>query len=260
MVQPGSYTVELFISKGLTLRAGGDRGAVRLLASDPSQPAVTIVSNGRVTIRGFTFSYHTTAIRAFKSAKVEIVENVFKPAPLGALDHAIEFSESQGLIKGNEISGANDGIILRKGSTADIEVNTITGNRWGISVIDDARATIARNMIRHNELGGILLWEEGSATITDNDISANIIAGIGVRMRGRAELTRNTIRNNEGTGVVLQDTAWAALRDNRITGNGGCGVSAAPEVTVEGSLNELGGNRQGDLCPPDFPWPRLFRR
>ncbi len=256
-VESGTYPEELLITRSLTLRADTSKGEVQLLGR-PDKAVLTIIA-ANVTVQGFTFVYSTTAVQVFKSMKVNIAQNTFRPTIFGSLDHAIEVVEAREVtIQDNRIRGADDGIAVRENAAVEIVRNTIEGSYWGVALYDNAQAVIHHNVITENLFAGVLLWEQGQATITDNNILENVMAGVAVRGGARHSSSENAISRTQGSGVVLRDQVEATLRDNFIEDNAQCGIEVTSGVRVYGSANTIARNRAGDLCPPDFPWPPLF--
>lgn len=133
-VESGTYPEELLITRSLTLRADTSKGEVQILGSH-DKPVLTIIA-ANVTVQGFTFVYSTTAVRVFKSLKVNIAQNTFRPTIFGSLDQAIEVVEtSEATIQDNRIKGADDGIAVRENASVEIVRNTIEGSFWGGSAL-----------------------------------------------------------------------------------------------------------------------------
>ncbi len=144
--------------------------------------------------------------------------------------------------------------------------NQIIENGWGVW-LRGAEATMKDNEIAQNDVialpldprlvawleplfpaSGVLV-ESGHPLVQSNRITRN---GLGVVLQGQSSptLLRNQILNNSEYGIALYQKP--------------CFEQVATELTFQGRVlgeaNELSGNGQGDLCPPDYPWPPGFRK
>ena len=133
------------------------------------------------------------------------------------------------------IAGGQDGILVTRGGTADIQSNTIqsTGGN-GLVVNSHSFARIINNTIQNNPLDGIVVSENSSARVgflsfndtaaSPNTIQGNGYRGVTVVRSSNAVIVGNTISNNVDDGVVVSRDSQADMSDNIINSNGGSGI------------------------------------
>jgi len=209
-LSPGEWEENLVIEKSLTLRAAEIESEPQAVISSAREgwPVIRIESEEPidVTIQGLKIT------GAFGDCYQR------RPVPICA-----------------------DGISVHGKATAEIDTNTVNGNRWhGIVLWDSAQATIGNNTISAN-MDGIVMVDLSQAAIASNIISGNKRDGIsmgGFPMWGvpQARITGNVFRDNERYVVALHK--WPCFDTDAVfTGY------------VAGSQNTGGGNAEGDYCP-----------
>jgi len=199
---------------------------------------------------------------------------------------------------GSELNPEGFGVVIGDAATAELIENRFEGNLFGLGVtpsLDPSlkqlltpRLNAQANQIIANGWG--VLVGGGEVTLSNNEIIHNDFARLGIELDpvarllnlleffpnsgvlvqgGQPLLQSNRIMEN-ASGVVLQGQASPSLMNNQITNNSQYGIALYQkpcfntESTFQGKVlggsNELSGNGQGDLCPPDYPWPPGFRK
>ena len=131
-----------------------------------------------------------------------------------------------------------------------------------VRIAEQAVATIIGNTIRGNSAaypayraGGITVIYSSTATISDNEITANTSGGdfrgaVTVSNNSSVEIARNTITGNVGSGrgAIVVSASEATITGNTITGNkaeytwgayadgGGITISHSSTATISGNL------------------------
>ena len=121
------------------------------------------------------------------------------------------------------------GVFVVDGGTAQVLNNTITGNSTGIQVSRNAQATINDNTIENNPVAGIGITETSSARIglsfpvADPVAAPNTIQGNGLGIvvtRGaNARIIGNNISHNAQAGIRVQRGSQADVASNTIHHN-----------------------------------------
>jgi len=253
-VGPGLYQENVVIAKRLTLQGAGT-DQVTIAAADPARPTLVIRIAQGVVISGFTITGGYDGVRLESKAQAALTANRIA----GNRWDSVEIrGPAQAVIEGSEIFGnGDDGIEVWDYGQATITKNKIFGNWKGVSVGVFARADLKENEISGNWTGA-LVWVGAQVSFIGNKISGNRWHGVEVRDAAQALFQANEIAENLGDGVLLAGEAKVELRDNKILNNAFWGIAAyqkpchTTSETFTGSAvgggNELGGNKQGDLC------------
>ena len=190
------------------------------------------------------------------------------------------------------------GIVIGSGAYVGLVENHIEGNLFGVGATQALDPTsnqflTPQLMAQGNQIieNGWGVWLRGAeATLENNEIAQNDVIALPLDPRlvawleflfpasgvlvesGQPLLQSNRITQN-GLGVVLQGQSSPTLLRNQILNNSEYGIAlyqkpcfeqVATELVFQGKVlgeaNELSGNGQGDLCPPDYPWPEGFRK
>jgi parallel beta-helix repeat protein len=184
----------------------------------------------------------------------------------GAPEDGIHFSgPAHAIIDGNVIvQNKGRGILLDKGSVAQLGNNTITDNGGvGIKVSESSYARIGfiippdatprSNIIQTNGGAGIQVERSSSAWIVGNTIVANNGPGIAIDRGSEADVVGNTINANRGDGIVATRNSGVNLhstgsprregpnRTDPALKNSGLGVRCSVGGYVDGPLGSLSG-------------------
>jgi nitrous oxidase accessory protein NosD len=167
-----------------------------------------------------------------------------------------------GIIRNNDISGADGPLGLRTPTMALIEDNIIAGGvtciyldqaaeegagpriransisdcHTGISVNAGSAPLIEENMLEANDVGISLTDGAGTASLVGNELTDNDIA-IGISASD-ARIEGNTIKGGT-TGIVASRGATASIADNTITGASNRGVTIAADASPTLSGNRI---------------------
>jgi len=135
---------------------------------------------------------------------------------------------------------------------AAVEGNTVLAmmpHGVGIQINPRAQATVRHNKISQNSIGIEVVG--ATAQLIENEVYAN---KNGIQLThhwegdSQVELVRNKVSQNEECGIAAHRYVEGKKVYEMFTG----------ELTGEG--NEVQGNLQADLCPPDYPWPPGFKK
>jgi hypothetical protein len=172
--------------------------------------------------------------------------------------NGLKIGSAKAVVEDNTIFGMMSygvGIQVTGGGYESV-VGHLPSGKVTVTQVPQAQVTLRRNRIAQNGTG--IEVSGAIAKLIENDVYANKI-GLQLTpwMRGEVEYTT--------------DPAKVELMRNRISQNEECGIAAhryvegkkvyemfTGELTGEG--NEVQGNLQADLCPPDYPWPPGFRK
>ena len=172
-------------------------------------------------------------------------------------------------VRGIGLAGGRDGIAVMNGGTVVLDGVTVEdngsagqpGSGIGISVDQQATATIVNATVRRNAAGGILVQGatarigvlEQAKTVAANTIADNGGAGIVVAGGARADVVGATISRNKGDGIRVAGHSQLHAADNAIEGNDLNGIavtesSVADLATVNGTPrkpNRTGADAKG---------------
>ena len=102
--------------------------------------------------------------------------------------------------------------------------------------------TIVENLIARNGLQGIVLFENGSATVAGNTITENFGIGIGLQLGSSANITNNKIVQNKLNGITIQGKSTATITANHITENKINGIFIRDVSEATASTNVISNN------------------
>jgi len=180
----------------------------------------------------------------------------------------------------SQVSNTRIGLAVGDSATVSLSHSQLSDNGIGVGLRGSAQVSLSHSTVSNNWFIG-LAAEIGSATVTlQNSIVSGNGRGLVVGDSTTVRVEGSEISGNEGHGIFLQDKAVAEIWGNRILNNGGYGIvlywegcvdadykadfKFAGQVMGEGNTipgkEEPDGNKQGDLCPPDYPWPPGFRK
>jgi len=175
-------------------------------------------------------------------------------------------SVARATVTHNLIRWNEDGLLIRRVQVRDgatrfiIQNNIIQGNSWSgiwlVEVPQGAEVEIHRNEIIDSGWGIWLVDVGGQVTMEKNNLEDNV-QGVVVD-RGHVVMNGNRITWNKSWGI--------ALGENTLFYDGGDGHDVqclSREIDwagwdIRGADNEVHDNGEGDLCPPDYPWPEGF--
>jgi len=206
---------------------------------------------------------------------------------------------ANGTISGDSFSRGLIGILLKESATANITGSVIEKNDIGLCLKDKAVVDISRSRVFDNKLklpdpaqrhprdgcfkeeravgvgAGVMVLNEALLRLSDSkgidpqlgELGIFSNGGDGVRAEGEAgtevtqvSISRSSVSKNGGDGISLRLNLKAVITDNEIKNNERCGVSVSELPKVEGSGNEMGNNRGGDLCPNPARFPPNFKK
>jgi nitrous oxidase accessory protein NosD len=171
---------------------------------------------------------------------------------VGDLNYGIYISEGQASIRDNLIIHRGGSGLDIRSAKATVEGNIVIGmmpHGVGIQINPRAQATVRHNKISQNSIGIEVVG--ATAQLVENEVYAN---KNGIQLThhwqgdGQVELVRNKVSQNEECGIAAHRYVEGKKVYEMFTG----------ELTGEG--NEVQGNLQADLCPPDYPWPPGFKK
>jgi len=137
-------------------------------------------------------------------------------------------------IQGNTISNCKVGISLNTGSNCVISANTIEFNNDSGVYGMQAVGNITSNIIRSNKGPGAYAYQAANFNLVDNIITNNSV-GISCAA-GTINATRNTVNSNSGGGIGI-NMGWGYISNNTINGNTGSGMSVVGMGSTMSSTN-----------------------
>jgi hypothetical protein len=191
---------------------------------------------------------------------------------LMSVDNGTSIEISDSTFSGNGFVGLSVG-----GHNVEVTISRswFLDNGGGIDIQISMRgwAGLSEIAVIGNGVGVVLIGsEEAVFSLRDSTMQGNGGAGWGAGLSiasfGRVEIYDNLIGKNRH-GIVVSGANPAKIYNNRILENEGWGIALdkppcfempptdVPRV-IEGMGNEIYNNRQGDLCPTDYPWPKGF--
>ena len=158
----------------------------------------------------------------------------------------------------SQVSGnRDDGLWVWGSATVSLTNSTVSGNGGdGLDVWDSATVSLTNSTVSDNEGDGLDMEYSAKATVRESEISGNKGNGIFLKEKAVAEIWRNHILNNEGYGVALY---WEGCVDDYNDWAKFVGQVIGESNIIPGK-DAADGNKQGDLCPADYPWPPGFRK
>jgi hypothetical protein len=197
---------------------------------------VDILNSRRITVQGFTIN--------------------------GGLDGIACFQYSLCFLNNNTVQGANNtGVVIGRGTSADLTGNTIQGNAGdGLDALNGANAVVIGGTIRNNgEVGAFAIHQsllrflnDGSTTAT---IHENGSEGIFAQSNSTIFLANTAVSANGADGILVLDASVVRVGQNaQITGNGGNGVQLLESsfAFVAGSADLSGNGGSPLVCTGTF--------
>lgn len=260
-----------------------------------NENGIWIKPYAQITIDGNDFTNNGISIRAI-AAKVNITHNSISiQAGIAIYGGEVIFI---GNVISNSLVGVGIVADALTPATITLERNIILNNFRGLEIRTGEHATInlRGNTLNGNLLGGIIYAraiEARSNYILNSERESREGQGLIVLATERIDLVRNVFIDNEASGLLLglSQSGEIKVENNIVLNNGGYGLtllnpdcihtyvielleSIIPEEErseiedkfyqgqlqgeVKGSDNLIFGNKEGDLCPEDYPWPEGF--
>lgn len=194
----------------------------------------------------------------------------------------LNFNESE--ISSNEVGISMDGnsncynperylVELNIDSSAFIQRQDIGSSLYQYDVCG-SKTNISNSTFK----GALVFWVEADATISDSEFSEK---GTIVVYGARVTIADSTISSNSLHGIRVNPYNWGKsvldLRDSTISNNKGYGLVVSgsecfddedlypalssynlDDVEISGWNNRIDGNKEGDICPPEYPIPSTF--
>ncbi|WP_462273109.1 NosD domain-containing protein [Methanohalophilus sp.] len=120
-------------------------------------------------------------------------------------------------IDGFKIIGLNasgSGISINNSTGCSITNNILSGNFWGIHLLDSSKNTIGRNIFRDNKKSGIFLVDSYNNLVINNSVN-NQLNGVVLSSSKKNILKNNSISGNVESGILLLEGS----EDNQLYGN-----------------------------------------
>jgi len=115
--------------------------------------------------------------------------------------------------------------------------NTLSGNRYGISLLNSDYHTVVGNLLFNNGVTGISLSESVGNNVSDNEVSDSVY-GIKLLSTDTTFVVGNTVSDGS-YGVYLQSSSNDTVEGNTLTGNGVSGILSYLCSDVIVSNNEV---------------------
>ncbi len=163
-------------------------------------------------------------------------------------------------LAGVHLTGGSEGLALGGGSRAELQDCALWENGAGIKLWQDAQLVGTRLSVSHHPQGGLWLWDQAQAELTEATFYANGLCGISVAGRSRLILRRSTLMDNGWQGgLMLRERAEVELYENFFVNNRGYGLAVQDRAclgsgpgfygNVRGRGNVFEGNYKGPSCP-----------
>jgi hypothetical protein len=168
-----------------------------------------------------------------------------------------------------EVSAGKWGTVHLKGNI--LTGNTLGGMIWVQSLEAQGNYILnSGNSSTQREGQGLIILATEKINLVGNVIIGNDSSGLilGLVQSGEIKVEENVVLNNIGYGlallnpdcihtyvkelleVIIPEEEWDEIEDKLYQGQ--------LQGEVRGSGNLIVGNKEGDLCPPDYPWPEGF--
>jgi hypothetical protein len=202
----GTYEINLVIANrsNLTIRAA-EQGKVTLKGPEKDRQTIFITSSNNITIEGLMVERQNGNIGVFIDAStgVKLMKNSIQ-------NYTTE-----------------TGISITRNSNAQLEENTITNNKVGVSIKGESTVTFTKDIVKDNKDGdGIEVLEEASVTLRDLEISNN--KGCGVRA------TSGTVKDGKGRSNWIFGNQMGNTCPRELSR-----TIRRPEILVPGQFKEL---------------------
>ncbi len=203
IINPGTYSENVAVSKPVTIKAAGPRTTIT--AANPSKD-VFAVSAANVRIEGFTITGATSASAVYLAGATNCVvsSNDLSNNGYGVYcDHA-----SHNTISGNAAAGEKggpkalgDGIYMYYCNDNTVTNNNLSANHvFGISLYYSNGNTIANNSMLYNEQIGTRLGYSNNNTLTYNTYMGNSEGIVPVGATGNQIYLNNFV--NQGNPIT----------------------------------------------------------
>lgn len=227
-----------------------------------SGPGIQICCPNSGLIRKNTISFNKNGIEVICADPRIFDNNISKNTGNGIYVKSMERLYSTPTIRGNCLKSNRENGILCSGASniARIIYNLeISFNKLcGIKVDNQATPQIMKNIISKNIFQGILIVENASAHIEDNQISENIKANIafGGQLSSDTIITRNKILKGRCEGIFMIEAGTAYIKDNIISENydGIIMITSSPEV----GFNQIISNKNSGVMIMKDSRPKIY--
>jgi parallel beta-helix repeat protein len=216
--------------------------------------------SAQVTIYNSICRENFYGIGVGKRARVTISNSTVEK---NGVDGIILTGSAQVTLSGSTIVKENRfGIYIQGVALAQVIISdsTVVENRgYGIFITGSAKATISSLTVERNLWDGISIVGFVRATISNVTVAENERHGITIGGLAQATLTNLIIQENHRSGISIGDSAQVTIEKNKVMNNGQYGVAIYQEPcyytdeefegAVYGKMNEISGNKEGQLCP-----------
>lgn len=93
-----------------------------------------------------------------------------------------------------------------------------------VAISEGADPRLLRNRIHDSKQSGIIVYDNGLGTLSNNEIFGNALSGVEVKTGGNPVLQNNRIYENNEAGVYVYDHSQGKLEDNDIYRNARSGM------------------------------------
>ena len=274
VLQPGTYTEQLEISKDITLQ-GGPGVVLQAPSSLPlyyttsanNHPIIYVHNTANAAILGLTVdglehgngNYRFQGIGFYDAGGtidgntvLDITDNPFSGMQSGSAIYAYNADGTPRTltVSDNTISNFQKSGITLNGSnlTVSVEGNTVTGAgptaviaQNGIQLGYGASGTVSDNTISGVDYtpgswtsSGILLYAAGNGVQVTGNDLSGAQEGVAAASSNNVSITGNTIAGSSLDGIELADVSGATVSGNTISGSGAYGI------LIDGSSSGIG--------------------
>ncbi|MBV9761524.1 MAG: right-handed parallel beta-helix repeat-containing protein [Acidobacteriaceae bacterium] len=163
---------------------------------------------------------------------------------VGSETHAITFKANIGRISNltifQESKDDYNAVYISQGRLDLQECDISSKSLACIGIYGNADPRIRNNRIHSAAQGGVLICEQASGTLEDNEIYENALSGVEVRDSAGPTLRRNRVHDNKQSGLLFAGNAQGLLEDSDIYGNGysGIQISGADPVIRRNKIHD----------------------
>jgi parallel beta-helix repeat protein len=230
LVEPGRYVETVYIDKeNITLKGISKDGKRPVLDGENRlNDGVLAAGHGSVIQGLHVRRYKGNAIMTQGANNFQILDNYVEGAFYGIFP---QFGKN-GLVKGNEITGAEDaGVYVGMSDNIDVVENKAHGNVIGLELENTRKALLANNDVTGNSSGVVLSLIPGLPVKDSRDmvIKGNRIVDNNLKNFAPASSIAATVP--EGTGIMIVGADEVSVVDNLISGHGSVGLMVVDTLT-----------------------------
>ncbi|SIP93905.1 parallel beta-helix domain-containing protein [Aquipseudomonas alcaligenes] len=230
LVEPGRYVETVFIDKeNITLKGVVRNGKRPVLDGENRLNDGVLAAGHGVVIQGLHVKrFKGNAIMTQGANNFQILDNYVEGAFYGIFP---QFGKN-GLVKGNEITGAEDaGIYVGMSDNIDVIGNKAYGNVIGLELENTRKALMADNEVTGNSSGIVLSLIPGLPVKDSRDMVIKNNRIVGNNLKNFAPASSIAAGVPEGSGILIVGADEVSIEDNLIENHHSVGVMVLDTLT-----------------------------